>query len=335
MKLIEEPQRILIVRFSSIGDVVLITPLLRVLRQRFPDAEIDFLTKEAYAPLVAYNPHLSRVVTMSEAKDGLKAALNELGREPYDWLVDLHSSLRSRRVKLAVKARNRFQVHKRNFQKWMLVRVKRNRLPEEEHVVDRYFKALEKTGIENDEIGAEIFFPEDESWEKLKIPARWAEGYNALAIGAAHETKKLPYGYLRELCQIMPRPVVLLGGGEDLDTGHRLSLESGPHVYNACGRFGLLESAQAIWGATQVFTHDTGMMHIAAALQKPIVSFWGNTVPAFGFFPYYGRKNQNRAQIMEVEGLSCRPCSKLGHAKCPKKHFRCMRDQDFGLIEWI
>ena len=334
MKLIPEPSRILIVRFSSIGDVVLTSPVIRVLRDSFPLAEIHFLTKAAYAPLVEHNPHLNRIFQMEG--DELSAVLSEIGKERYDWLIDLHRNWRSMKVKRSVKSSNTFTVNKRSFDKMLMTsKLKLKRLSRKEHVVDRYFGALKKTDLKNDERGLELFLPGHETWADLHLPAKWAEGYNAFAIGAAHNTKQLPYGYLRQLCENMPRPVVLLGGPDERELGMKLSMDGGPHVYNACGRFSLLQSARAIKGATQVLTHDTGMMHIATAFQKPLVSFWGNTVPEFGFFPYYGRQNEDRAQLMEVEGLKCRPCSKLGHKKCPKGHFKCMINQDFSRIDWI
>ena len=333
MKLIPEPSRILIVRFSSIGDVVLTSPLLRVLRAQFPLAEIHYLTKAAYAPLVEHNPHLNRIFQMEG--DDLSGVLRQIGKEHYDWLIDLHRNWRSLKVRQAVKSSNTFTVNKRSFDKLLMTsKLKLKRLDRSEHVVDRYFEALKKTDIKNDERGLELFLPQNESWADLRLPARWAEGYNAFSIGAAHNTKQLPYGYLRQLCEKMPRPVVLLGGPTERELGLKLSMDGGPHVYNACGRFDLLQSARAIQGATQVLTHDTGMMHIATAFQKPLVSFWGNTVPEFGFFPYYGRQNDDRAQLMEVHGLKCRPCSRLGHKKCPTGHFKCMIDQDFSQIEW-
>ncbi|MFT7226079.1 MAG: ADP-heptose:LPS heptosyltransferase, partial [Neolewinella sp.] len=81
--------------------------------------------------------------------------------------------------------------------------------------------------------------------------------------------------------------------------------------------------------AATVVTHDTGLMHVAAAFRKPIVSIWGNTVPDLGMYPYLpGQEALEKQRRQEVVGLSCRPCSKIGHQACPQGHFRCILNQD-------
>jgi ADP-heptose:LPS heptosyltransferase len=106
---------------------------------------------------------------------------------------------------------------------------------------------------------------------------------------------------------------------------------AGTHVINLCGQLSLAQSASIVGQSARVFTHDTGLMHIAAALRKPIVSIWGSTVPAFGMYPFYP-DGLDLNTTLEVKDLSCRPCSKIGYDKCPKGHFRCMVGQDFGLM---
>jgi heptosyltransferase-2 len=157
------------------------------------------------------------------------------------------------------------------------------------------------------------------------LPATHQQGYVAFAIGGQHATKKLPFERMTELCQRIGQPMVLLGGAEDTDTAQRLiaALPKAP-LYNACGRYNLNQSASLVRQATQVYTHDTGLMHIAAAFKKPIVSIWGNTVPAFGMYPY-----ATDYVALEVKDLACRPCSKIGHDRCPKGHFKCMNELVF------
>jgi ADP-heptose:LPS heptosyltransferase len=122
--------------------------------------------------------------------------------------------------------------------------------------------------------------------------------------------------------------VVLLGGPEDASRAFEICEQAGTHVFNSCGKFTLDQSAYLVKMAQQIITHDTGLMHIAAAFNKPIISVWGNTVPEFGMSPY----KTIRSIIVEVDHLNCRPCSKIGHQKCPLGHFRCMRDIDIPSI---
>ena len=134
---------------------------------------------------------------------------------------------------------------------------------------------------------------------------------------------------LKELVTLIDHPLVLLGGPEDKANGEELAALDPIKIYNACGKFNLNESADLVRRAKLIITHDTGLMHIAAAFKKPIISIWGNTVPAFGMYPYYGRTSFNQVQpyeLIEVNGLGCRPCSKIGYDACPKKHFKCMQD---------
>jgi heptosyltransferase-2 len=143
-------------------------------------------------------------------------------------------------------------------------------------------------------------------------------------IGAAHNTKKLPLEKLKELCSKIGHPIILLGGKEDNENGKQIASIDPIKIYNACGKFNLNESADLVHRSKVIITHDTGLMHIAAAFKKKIISVWGNTVPEFGMYPYYGKHQIQNARF-EINGLWCRPCSKIGYAKCPRGHFKCMK----------
>jgi ADP-heptose:LPS heptosyltransferase len=156
-----------------------------------------------------------------------------------------------------------------------------------------------------------------------------------LVIGAAHATKRLPTEQLIALCRQLPQvAVVLLGGPEDKDTGAHIAQVAGAHVINACGGFRLHQSADLVRQSAVVVTHDTGLMHIAAALHRPIVTIWGNTVPELGMYPYLP-SGAPAYRGFEVAGLPCRPCSKIGHAACPRGHFDCMAQQDIPQIAQV
>jgi heptosyltransferase-2 len=154
-----------------------------------------------------------------------------------------------------------------------------------------------------------------------------------VVIGAKHATKKLPIEKLATLCEKLPYPIILLGGPEDHAAGEEIRGHEPLKIFNGCGIYSLNQSASIVRQAKLIITHDTGLMHIAAAFRKQIISVWGNTVPQFGMYPYFGKKkspsgdpkSMNDSQIVEVNKLACRPCSKIGFSKCPRRHFRCMR----------
>jgi heptosyltransferase-2 len=175
----------------------------------------------------------------------------------------------------------------------------------------------------NDGKGLEYFIPEKDIVPDNDIPASHSLGYVAIVIGAAHNTKKLPIQKLKELCSKINHPIILLGGPEDRKAGDEIAAEDPIKIYNSSGKFTLNESADLVRRAKVIISHDTGLMHIAAAFNKPIISVWGNTVPAFGMQPYFGNAMVPHTRF-EVNGLWCRPCSKLGYKQCPLGHFKCM-----------
>jgi ADP-heptose:LPS heptosyltransferase len=192
--------------------------------------------------------------------------------------------------------------------------------------VDRYFEAVKKLGVKNDGKGLDYFIPGEEEVDISDFAMAFHNGYVAFVIGAKHNTKALPEERIVELIRQSSSPVILMGGPEDQEKGERIVAALATNrVYNACGRYSINQSASIVHQANQVITHDTGLMHIAAAFQKNIISVWGNTVPEFGMYPYLP-EGEGKSIIMEVKGLSCRPCSKIGYDKCPKGHFRCMNE---------
>ena len=313
--------KILVIRFSSIGDNVLITPVLRCLNEQIVDAEIHVLVKPAFAMVHLNNPHVSKVWLWE------KGVMQRLKEEHFDHIVDLHHNLRSLRVKLALR-RPSTSFPKLNLEKLLLVRFGINHLPQK-HVVDRYFEAIESIGVKNDGKGLDYFIAKQQELENADIPmSHWA-GYVACVIGGSYATKQLPASKWIEFCALSNYPIILLGGAEDRSLGEQIAQEFPVRVYNACGKFSLNESAYLISKARVVVSNDTGLMHVAAAYQKPIVSLWGNTSPEMGMYPYFDYNNVQERQsskliILENKDLHCHPCSKMGYAQCPKKHFRCM-----------
>lgn len=309
--------KILVLRFSSIGDIVLTSPVMRCLKKQ-TGAEIHYLTKHTFAPILEANPYIDQVFTFQkEIHSDLIASLKG---ENYDQIIDLHHNLRSLRLKLSL-GRPSYSFDKLNWEKWLLVNLKINRMPDL-HIVDRYLDTVRHLGVKYDGQGLDYFIPPEENLNEVALPS---SPFIAFAIGATHATKRLPEGKIIELCQKMEQPIVLLGGKTEQATGERIAQSMGPQVINLCAKLSLHQSALVAKAATKVVTHDTGLMHIAAALRKPILSIWGSTVPQFGMWPFYPT-GLDLNTSMEVSGLSCRPCSKIGFDHCPKGHFKCMRD---------
>lgn len=315
--------KFLIIRFSSIGDIVLTTPVIRCLKQQVPGAEVHFLTKASYRNLVDANPYIDKIQVLGSSWDLM---MHQLQTEQYDYIIDLHHNLRTLRIKKILRAAKSFSFDKLNIEKWLLTALKINRLPQV-HIVDRYLATLDKFNVVNDGQGLDYFFPETDKIIDKDLPMSHRFGYVGVVIGAALNTKKLPVRKLKELCELINHPIILLGGPEDRTEGEEIASIDPIKIYNACGKFSLHESAHMVQLAKLVVTHDTGLMHIAAAFKKPIISIWGNTVPEFGMGPYYGNEKVKN-EIFEMKQLGCRPCSKIGYRKCPKGHFKCMELQD-------
>jgi ADP-heptose:LPS heptosyltransferase len=320
--------KILIIRLSSIGDIVLTSLIVRCLKNQVKNAEIHFVTKPQFAHFLKSNPYIDKVHVLEDSFGDL---FHELIPEKFDYIFDLHHNFRSARLKRRLKAKS-FSVNKLNWQKMLLIRFKINRLPQK-HVVDRYLETTSSLQIENDGKGLDYFIPEKEVFKISDLPQLFQKGFVAFVIAGTYTTKKLPVEKISEICQKINYPVILLGGKNEFDDGEKVLSQSKGNVLNYAGKISLNRSASLVRDAKLVLTNDTGLMHIAAAFQKKILSFWGNTVADFGMVPYQPHPVSKR---LEVEDMKCRPCSKLGFQKCPKKHFKCMNDINVDdAVEWI
>lgn len=325
--IVSEVVKILIIRFSSIGDIVLTTPVVRCLKEQFDgNVEIHYLTKKQYKSVVEHNPNVAKIYTIEKSTNEI---IDKLEQESFDYIIDLHKNLRSRRVIKKLKCIS-FTFDKLNRQKWLLTTFKVNKLPNV-HVVDRYLATLKHFDIKNDFKGLDFFISEQDRVDLVQFPQHFQKGYVAFAIGAQHFTKRLPVHKIITICKKINQPIILLGGPEDARIGDEIVSAIGVNVLNACGKFSLNQSASLVEQCKTLITHDTGLMHIGAALGTQIISVWGNTVPAFGMYPYYPKKPE-KYTIIENNNLSCRPCSKIGHDECPKKHFKCMEGIDENSI---
>lgn len=318
--------KILVIRFSSIGDIVLTTPVVRCLKQQLPDAEVHFLTKSSFAGLVRDNPFIDKVHVLG---DDLGGVISDLKKEKFDFIADLHHNLRSARVKAALGVKSK-AFNKLNIEKWLLVNLKVNRMPAA-HIVDRYMQTVVSLGVKYDGGGLDYFIPEKDQIPVRDFPEPFSAGYYAFVIGAKHATKRLPDSKIAEIINHINLPVVLLGGKEDQSSAEAIVAQCGKLIFSACGKYGLNGSASLVQQSKFLITHDTGLMHIAAALRKKIISVWGNTVPEFGMYPFLP-SGRGESVIIENKELFCRPCSKIGYDRCPKGHFKCMTAIDTDQI---
>jgi len=320
--------KFLIIRFSSIGDIVLTSPVVRCLKTQFPEAEVHFLTKKRNADLLQANPYIDQIQLFD---DSLSATIQALKAEKYDYIIDLHNNLRSLAVKLRLKVKW-YSFNKLNFRKILLTQFKLNMMPEG-HIVDRNLETLRPFNIQNDGKGLNHFIPEEDEFPLMELPELFKNGYVALVLAGTYFTKRMPVAKYRKLILESNIPFVLLGGkGERASAAVILEWNTG-NVVDFTGKLRINQSASLVRNARLVVANDTGLMHIAAAYHKTILSVWGNTSPELGMYPYLPGKG---SEVLEVKGLSCRPCSKLGYDECPKKHFRCMNDiPEERIISWV
>jgi ADP-heptose:LPS heptosyltransferase len=320
--LIFEIMKILILRFSSIGDIVLTTPLVRAIKQQVEDVELHYATKATYRGIVESNPYLDKVHVL---EDNINRLVLDLRAEKFDLVLDLHHNIRTQIIKMRLRVKS-VSVNKLNLEKWLLTQFKIDKLPKYKHIVDRYIYTAKALGVKKDDGGLDYFIPNQDDVIIADMFPEAREGFVAIAIGAKFLTKRLPYPKIVSICDQINQPIILLGGLDDMARGEEIVHRStNKRIYNACGKLNLNQSASVVKQADVLITHDTGLMHIAAAFEKKIVSVWGNTVPEFGMYPYQKEEN---FKIVEVKDLSCRPCSKIGHKKCPKGHFDCMQKID-------
>jgi len=354
------PSQILVVRLSSVGDVLLATPLVRALRRAYPGARLRFLVKPAFADLVRFNPHLDEVLLWPGA-DGAKRVASGLLSSPVWalavavraggplWVVDLQASPRSLAFAALLRAERWFTYRKDYLRRGLLVHAKVDRYPwPPRSIAERYFEAVAPLALVPDGRGLELVVGEEARWRALEVlgarePPAAGEtqshsspfstegresGWLAVAPGARWATKRWPpesfAAAARRIATQGGWRVAVLGSGADSVAGGTVAdllATSGIPAVDLTGRLSLLESAAVLGRCRLLLANDSGLMHVAAALGVPTVALFGSTVPQFGFAPYVGP-----SRVLGVSDLPCRPCTHIGRAACPLGHFRCMRD---------
>jgi lipopolysaccharide heptosyltransferase II len=326
----------LVIRFSSIGDIVLSSPLLRVLRARFPNGQIDYVTRREYAELVKSNQNLNYTHEFDAAQgfEGLRVLKRKIKAEGYDLIIDIHDSLRSKYLRSIRGPKRVVVVNKRVLERTTLVKLKKNIYKGVVSVADRYIEPLHQLGIVNDGKGLELHVPDEilfgVSSKVAKLQLNRFEKVIGLCPGARHFTKRWPVERFADLgvqcAHDMDAMLLVFGGPDETDLCTtlvgRINEQAGPgRATHFCGQTGLLGTAATMGFCDLIVTNDSGLMHIATAMHKNIVAIFGSTVREFGFFPY-----GENAVVLERAGLYCRPCSHIGRSECPEGHFRCMQE---------
>ncbi|MFN2432603.1 MAG: glycosyltransferase family 9 protein [Gemmatimonadota bacterium] len=341
---VDRPSQILVLRLSSIGDVLLATPLVRVLRREYPGARLRFLVKPAYAELLRLNPRLDEVLTwpldgaggevesarlagvLSTKVRTLAGRIREGGSL---WLVDLQASPRSRVFRALLRPERAFGYRKDYARRHLLVRAGVDRYPQPPpSVAEKYFGAVEALGMRPDGNGLELVVGDEAERTAEALLASGAGRWVAVAPGARWATKRWPAesfaSAAHELARGGDRGVAVLGSAEDRQAAAgvmRALASAAVPVLDLAGRLELLEAAAVLARCDLLLANDSGAAHLAAAMRVPVVALFGSTVPQFGFAPY-----GTASRVVGVAGLPCRPCTHVGRPACPLGHFRCMRE---------
>ncbi len=319
--------KVLVIRFSSIGDIVLTFHALRCLREKHPNAEIHFLTKSTYAELLQASTFHDKTLFFEGDLMQTRCAIRA---EKYTHIIDLHNNLRTRLLTAGIFGARIKRVDKLNLQKWLLTYFKLNKLPKR-HLVDRYIFTFKDLGIKNDQNNTVFSIPKSAEID-LKHYDLLPGSFLAVVMGGQFATKKFPVASLIQVLTNCNLPIALLGGeDEKVEAQKLMAALPAKNIHSFCGELSLLSAASVVSKANRVLTNDTGLMHITAMFAVPIISIWGNTVPAFGMYPYRP-SSENAVKIHQVSNLACRPCSKIGYQNCPKGHFDCMNKQDLNAI---
>ena len=309
--------KILVIRFSAIGDIVLTSPVLRILQQGLEGgAELHMVVRKRYLPVVEHNPRITKIFSFENT---VQEVMDPLSAEEYDYIIDLQNNLRSNLIKkrLGVLA---FTVEKKNWAKFVWIKFGfKWDIP---HVVQRYIDTLKTLGLSDDGQGLEFEIP-----QSVNVPLPF-ELYTAVVIGANHFGKRPDASNWLSILHRIPGNIVIVGGKEEEMMSTALSIDD--RVFNVVSKLDLMESAWVVKHAQMVVAGDTGLMHMAAAFGKNIISLWGCTRPGLGMSPW---RSGEHSVIIEPEGRGDRPCSKLGDSCKHGLLNRCIHEIDLNKIE--
>jgi lipopolysaccharide heptosyltransferase II len=314
--------KILVVRLSSLGDILLTTPAVRVLAKRFPSAKIDFLVKEQYAPLLDRNPYLRNVIKLDQGDLPELLALRNRIRKEYDLVVDLHANLRSRVMTPFFGGPRVVRFRKHSLSRLLLVKFKFNLLKNNPSVAERYIRALEKFGVKDDGLGLDFFSGESAviRAKDLLHTLRFQEKEAVvLAPGAKWPTKQWPLRKFVELCNLLPgQRFIVMGEEREKGLGEEIERALPGRVASLAGQTDFQVAGEILRRCKALVTNDSGLMHLGCAVKIPVVAMFGSTCREFGFFPFRARS------IVKEKELPCRPCTAIGKRACKLGTLECL-----------
>lgn len=311
------PKKILVIRFSSMGDIIYTTPVVRCLKEQIPGCEVHFLTKEQFKYIYQQNPYLTKLHLL---KPKLKDTIRDIKAEKFDMIIDLHNNLRTSLIKLFTQIPSS-TYKKDRIRKWLGLKLKWTSFFSKDHLVDRYMETVKFLGVKNDQRPID-YYVQNQYELSAFLPPSHQNKFIAFVIGATHFTKRMPNEKIIEICKGSELPIVLMGGNDVKANAEEICQGAGSNVYSTCGLTNLDQSVFIVSKAHKVIGFDTGLTHIAEAFNIPIASIWGGTTPdLLGVYPY-----QVKDALVVGIPLPCRPCSKFGLEKCPLEHFNCMKN---------
>lgn len=327
---IDNIKNILVIRLSSIGDIVLTSPIIRSIKNSYPDSKVFFLTFENYGDTIKYNPRIDVKVLVSKKdlktniSNYINNNLNWFKKIKFDAIIDLQNNRYSNKIIQHLNYSKLFKINKRRFHKLSLVYLKKP-LIKDFNVVDNYFLCFkDELAIKKDNLGLEFWMEGEKDYLSKKSP-KDNKLIISIAPGAAHRTKQWLPEYFVELINLLSssfkNKVVfqLLGSANERALSDYIESKVNIQINNYVAKTSLLETANLIDKSNLIITNDTGLMHIATARQTPIVAIFGSSVRELGFQPY-----KANFKIVEKD-LWCRPCSHIGRKNCPLIHFNCMK----------
>lgn len=322
-------QKFLIIRLGSIGDIILTSAVIRCLRNKYPEATIDFVVKKAFVETVNSNPNIDNIIvfdTKTNEKQEISRIRKIIREKKYTQIIDLHNNIRSKRISLFNKTKVT-TYSKQWFKRWLLINFKINRYNKITPVFLRYFEAVRNLNLSYDNQYTDFFVSKTSenfvrNWlDENKIDI---ENFVAVAPGAAWKNKQWrKEGYVEVINKLLEnntKNVVLVGGNADKDVCNYILKHTDSRVMSSAGVFSISETSALLSLCKLLICNDTGVMHIAQALKKPILATFGATTKELGFFPI-----ENCSKVAEVD-IKCRPCTQKGRNYCPKKHFKCMNE---------
>ena len=307
------------IRLSSIGDVILTTPVLKEFKKRYPDAVVDFLVLDKFKDSIEGCPYVDNLIIFNKKEyqgiKGIKKFSDGIKGNGYDYVFDLHSKLRSVAISVFIGAKT-FRYKKRALWKTILVKAKLIKYSADDTIVKNYFGALKELGVKYK--GEDLNFTF--SKEDLDSVSEY-RGFAVFAPGASKNTKKWTVEGFGNLAKLLRekygKKIALIGGAGDHEICESINSISQGSCVNLAGKLSLKESGALLSEADLLVTNDSGPFHISRGVKKKAFVIFGPTDPKMFEYDQYG--------VLIYRGEPCSPCSLHGDEVCPKAHFNCMK----------